>query len=108
MQQAGETEFLPEPCNNEVFLFDQPRPIRTIHRSDGWTPEKLDAQLKAALAPSFTPLERSSDVFSWEKIPYAHELMRTNRHKPGNMAVLINTPRQGLRNFDDVLEAQRA
>jgi len=47
-------------------------------------------------------------VFSWEKIPYAHELMRTNRHKPGNMAVLINTPRQGLRNFDDVLEAQRA
>jgi NAD(P)-dependent dehydrogenase (short-subunit alcohol dehydrogenase family) len=52
--------------NNEVFLFNQPRPIRTIHRSDGWTPEKLDAQLKAALAPSFTPLERSSDVFSWD------------------------------------------
>jgi len=52
--------------SNEVFLFNQPRPIRTIHRSDGWTPEKLDAQLKAALAPSFTPLERSSDVFSWD------------------------------------------
>jgi len=47
-------------------------------------------------------------VFPWEKIPYAHELMRTNRHKPGNMAVLVNTPRQGLRNFDDVVEAQRA
>ena len=54
--------------NNEVFLFNQPRPIRTIHRSDGWTPEKLDAQLKAALAPSFTPLERSSDVFSWDPV----------------------------------------
>jgi NAD(P)-dependent dehydrogenase (short-subunit alcohol dehydrogenase family) len=54
--------------NNEVFLFDQPRPIRTIHRSDGWTPEKLDAQLKGALAPSFTPLERSSDVFSWDPV----------------------------------------
>ena len=54
--------------NNEVFLFDQPRPVRTIHRSDGWTPEKLDAQLKAALAPSFTPLERSSDVFSWDPV----------------------------------------
>jgi crotonyl-CoA carboxylase/reductase len=37
--------------------------------------------------------------------PYAHELMRTNRHKPGNMAVLVNAPRPGLRNFDDVLEA---
>jgi crotonyl-CoA carboxylase/reductase len=34
--------------------------------------------------------------------------MRTNRHKPGNMAVLVNTPRPGLRNFDDVLEAQGA
>src|SRR4051795_9834797 len=26
---------------NEIFLFNQPRPIRTIHRSDGWTPERL-------------------------------------------------------------------
>jgi crotonyl-CoA carboxylase/reductase len=31
--------------------------------------------------------------------------MRTNKHKPGNMAVLVNTPRPGLRNFEDVLEA---
>ena len=31
--------------------------------------------------------------------------MRTNKHKPGNMAVLVNAPRPGLRNFDDVLEA---
>src|SRR6201999_297088 len=46
-----------------------------------------------------------SDVFPWEKIPHAHELMRTNRHKPGNMAVLVNTPTTGLRNFDDVVEA---
>ena len=28
--------------------------------------------------------------------------MRTNRHKPGNMAVLVNAPRPGLRNFEDV------
>jgi crotonyl-CoA carboxylase/reductase len=46
-----------------------------------------------------------SDVFPWEKIPHAHELMRTNRHKPGTMAVLVNTPRLGLRNLDDVIEA---
>ena len=38
--------------NNEVFLFNQPRPIRSIHRSDGWTPEKLDAQLKGAFSAS--------------------------------------------------------
>jgi len=54
--------------NNEIYLFNQNRPIRTIHRSDGWTPERLDAQLKGAFAPSFTPLERSGDVFSWDPV----------------------------------------
>jgi len=54
--------------NNEVFLFSQPRPVRTIHRSDGWTPEKLDEQLKGAFGPSLTPLERSGDVFSWDPV----------------------------------------
>jgi NAD(P)-dependent dehydrogenase (short-subunit alcohol dehydrogenase family) len=54
--------------NNEIFLFDQPRPIRTIHRSDGWTPARIDGQLKRALGPSFTPLERSGDVFSWDPV----------------------------------------
>jgi NAD(P)-dependent dehydrogenase (short-subunit alcohol dehydrogenase family) len=54
--------------NNEIYLFNQNRPIRTLHRSDGWTPEKLDAQLKGAFAASFTPLDRSSDVFSWDPV----------------------------------------
>ena len=54
--------------NNEIFLFNQPRPIRSLHRSDGWTPEKLDAQLKGAFGPSLTPLDRSGDVFSWDPV----------------------------------------
>jgi hypothetical protein len=54
--------------NNEVFLFNQPRPIRSLHRSDGWTPERLDQQLKAAFGPSLTPLDRSGDVFSWDPV----------------------------------------
>ena len=54
--------------NNEIFLFNQPRPIRTIHRADGWTPERIAAQLKGAFAASFTPPERSEDVFSWDPI----------------------------------------
>jgi len=53
---------------NEIFLFSQPRPIRAIQRSEGWTPEALDQQLKGAFAPSFTPLERSGDVFSWDPV----------------------------------------
>jgi NAD(P)-dependent dehydrogenase (short-subunit alcohol dehydrogenase family) len=54
--------------NNEVFLFNQPRPIRTLHRSDGWTPQRLAEQLKGAFGPSLTPLERSGDVFSWDPV----------------------------------------
>ena len=54
--------------NNEIFLFNQPRPIRTIHRSEGWTPETIAGQLKEAFASSFTPPERSEDYFSWDPI----------------------------------------
>src|ERR1700730_2138331 len=54
--------------NNEIYLFNQNRPIRTLHRSDGWTPEKLDAQLKGACGPSWAPLERSGGVFSCDAV----------------------------------------
>lgn len=54
--------------NNEIFLFSQPRPIRVIHRADGWTPAALESQFKGAFAASLTPLERSGDVFSWDPI----------------------------------------
>ena len=54
--------------NNEIFLFGQTRPIRSLHRSEGWTPETIDHQLKGAFASSFTPLDRSGDVFSWDPI----------------------------------------
>src|SRR6202158_4099110 len=54
--------------NNEIYLFNQNRPIRTLHRSAGWTPENLAAQLKGAFAASFTPLDRSGDVFSWDPV----------------------------------------
>jgi crotonyl-CoA carboxylase/reductase len=45
------------------------------------------------------------EVFGWDKIPVAHQMMWKNQHKPGNMAVLVNTPRMGLRTFEDVVEA---
>ena len=35
-------------------------------------------------------------------------MMWKNQHKPGNMSVLVNAPRPGLRSFDDVLEAASA
>ena len=54
--------------NNEIYLFNQPRPIKTIHRASGWTPESLAAEIKTAFSPLFTPLERSEDVFNWDPI----------------------------------------
>lgn len=53
---------------NEVYLYDQPRPIRTLHRNDGWTVEKLSTTLPGAFRSSMTPAERTRDVFSWEAI----------------------------------------
>jgi len=49
-----------------------------------------------------------SEVFPWTDIPRAHTKMWKNEHLPGNMAVLVNAPRPGLRTFEDVLEAGKA
>jgi NAD(P)-dependent dehydrogenase (short-subunit alcohol dehydrogenase family) len=54
--------------NNEIFLMSQPRPVRSVHRSDGWTPQSVAQHALPALQASFYPLDRSSDVFSWEPI----------------------------------------
>ena len=53
---------------NEVFLMSQPRPVRAAHRDGGWTPEALAETMVPAFKPSFYPLDRSADVFSWEPI----------------------------------------
>jgi len=53
---------------NEVFLMSQPRPIRSLHRAEGWTPESLAEHLLPAFAPSFLPLEVSSNVFGWDPV----------------------------------------
>jgi NAD(P)-dependent dehydrogenase (short-subunit alcohol dehydrogenase family) len=53
---------------NEVFLFGQPRPIRAMQRSNGWTPQSLAEELKPAFTSSHAPLERSQDVFNWDPV----------------------------------------
>jgi NAD(P)-dependent dehydrogenase (short-subunit alcohol dehydrogenase family) len=54
--------------NNEIYLFNQNRPVETLHRADGWTPSRIDERIKGAFGAAFTPLERSGDVFSWDPI----------------------------------------
>ena len=52
--------------NNEIFLMSQPRPVRSVHRSEGWTPQFIAEHGMPALKSSFVPMERSGDVFSWD------------------------------------------
>lgn len=53
---------------NEIFLMSAPRPIRSMHRSDGWTPEGIASDLFPAFRASMPKLERNADVFTWDPI----------------------------------------
>ena len=53
---------------NEIFLFSQNRPLRSVHRGEGWTPETIAEQMRPAMDASFYPLDRSADIFSWDPI----------------------------------------
>lgn len=53
---------------NEIFLMGQSRPIRSIHRSEGWTPETVASHAIPALKASFYPIDRNQDVFCWDPV----------------------------------------
>jgi NAD(P)-dependent dehydrogenase (short-subunit alcohol dehydrogenase family) len=53
---------------NEVFLFNQPRPIRSVHADGGWTPQRLADRAVPAFRSSLVPLEVSGDVFNWDPV----------------------------------------
>ncbi|PWS38046.1 3-hydroxyacyl-CoA dehydrogenase [Falsiroseomonas bella] len=53
---------------NEIFVFSQPRPARSTHRGEGWTPEAIAETAMPALRSAFLPLDRSGDVFSWDPV----------------------------------------
>lgn len=54
--------------HNEIFLMSSPRPIRGIHRGEGWTPELIAEHALPALKEAFMPLDRSGEVFSWDPV----------------------------------------
>ena len=65
---AGVTGQVFSTRKNEIFLMSQPRPLRGIHRSEGWTPQACAEHLIPALKSWFYPLDRTADVFSWDSI----------------------------------------
>jgi len=54
--------------NNEIFLMSQPRPVRSVHRSEGWTPQTVRDHALPAMKAGFYDLDRSGDVFTWDPI----------------------------------------
>jgi NAD(P)-dependent dehydrogenase (short-subunit alcohol dehydrogenase family) len=54
--------------NNEIFLMSQPRPLRSVQRSEGWSPQTVASHALPALRASFYDLDRSADVFSWDPV----------------------------------------
>ena len=53
---------------NEIFLIAPPRPVRGLHRSEGWTPETVANEALPALRSSFFPLVRSSDLWPYDPV----------------------------------------
>lgn len=53
---------------NEIMLMSQPRPIRSVHHGEGWTPQTIAEIAIPAMQKHFYPLDRSSDVMSWDPI----------------------------------------
>ncbi len=89
-----------------------------MHLPDSWwyaapTPSassQTTPSLKQASSANRFVLEQRidpcmSEVFAWENIPLAHMKMWKNQHPPGNMAVMVNAPREGLKTLEDAIEA---
>jgi NAD(P)-dependent dehydrogenase (short-subunit alcohol dehydrogenase family) len=53
---------------NEVVLFDQPRPVKSVSRMEGWTPRSLIDQALPAMKADFTDLGATASVFPYDPV----------------------------------------
>jgi hypothetical protein len=42
--------------------------VRSVHRGEGWTPQTIAEHGMPSLKASFSKLDRSADVFTWDPI----------------------------------------
>jgi hypothetical protein len=52
----------------EIFVFSQPRPVRSVHHGEGWTPERLAEIFRGTLGHALVPLESSAQYFSYDPL----------------------------------------
>ena len=53
---------------NEIVLFDQPRPVRSFSRMEGWTPASILEQAMPSMGASFTDLGATGSVFPYDPV----------------------------------------
>lgn len=53
---------------NEIYLFSQPRPVKTIHNGAGWTHESLAATVEPSIRNEMLDLQGTGEYFSWDPI----------------------------------------
>lgn len=53
---------------NEILLYNQTRPVRSVHTSDGWTPGTIATQAMPAFRKHFTALDHAGTFFEWDPI----------------------------------------
>jgi NAD(P)-dependent dehydrogenase (short-subunit alcohol dehydrogenase family) len=53
---------------NEIYFFSQIRMVRSVHRSDGWTPEEIAEHAMPAFESSFYPNLPSMALTPWDPI----------------------------------------
>jgi len=52
----------------EIMLFGHMRPIRSIHRDQGWTPERLAEMFPGTLRHHLVPMETSGQYFNYDPL----------------------------------------
>lgn len=53
---------------NEIFLMGQSRPLRGIHRSEGWSPQTIADHAIPALRSQFYPLDKNQDLYPHDPV----------------------------------------
>jgi NAD(P)-dependent dehydrogenase (short-subunit alcohol dehydrogenase family) len=53
---------------NEIVLFNQPRPVKSLARLEGWNPESILAQAFPAMKASYTDVGASASVFPYDPV----------------------------------------
>jgi NAD(P)-dependent dehydrogenase (short-subunit alcohol dehydrogenase family) len=53
---------------NEIMLFRQFEVARSVHRSEGWTPESVREHCMPALRPSMQPPKMAHEITTWDPV----------------------------------------